>query len=72
MKGETEMFNRIMDSLKRAFRNEKGQGMVEYILLVVVIALVAVAGFTIIGQRANEKATSAAQEINTPCLYMVR
>ena len=66
------MFNRIMDSLKRAFRNEKGQGMVEYILLVVVIALVALVGFKAIGTAANEKADEAAGNITSGCIYMVR
>ena len=66
------MFNRIMDSLKRAFRNEKAQGMVEYILLVVVIALVALWGFTQIGTATNNKAKDAADNITSGCIYMVR
>lgn len=66
------MFNGIMDLLKRAFRNEKGQTMVEYILLVVVIALVAVAGFIIVGNKTNAKAVDAGNKISTPCFYMVR
>ncbi len=66
------MFNRIMDSLKKAFRNEKGQGMVEYILLVVVIALVAYVGFKAIGDNTLVKANDAADKIGTGCMYMVK
>ncbi len=66
------MFDRIMNSLKRAFRNEKGQGMVEYILLVVVIALVAVAGFIIVGNNTNTQANKAGTAIGATCVYMVR
>ncbi len=68
------MFNRIMDSLKRAFRNEKGQGMVEYILLVLVIALVAYVGFGFLGDKLNEKADDATTALNeaTSSLYMLR
>ena len=61
-----------MDSLKRAFRNEKGQGMVEYILIVVVIALVAYFGFEAIGSNTLTKANDAADKIGTGCVYIVR
>ena len=66
------MFNRIMDSLKRAFRNEKGQGMVEYILLVLVIALVAVVAFRALGTEVSNKADEATSELSTSVVYMVR
>ena len=66
------MFNRIMDSLKKAFRNEKAQGMVEYILLVLVIALVAVGAFRLLGQEVDNKADDATNELSTSVVYMVR
>ncbi|HKL10378.1 MAG TPA: hypothetical protein VJ990_02990 [Clostridia bacterium] len=71
------MFNRIMDLLKRAFRNEKGQGMVEYILLVIVIAFVAIIGFSALGDSVNNKTSQAGTSINAenatiPVLFMVR
>ncbi len=66
------MFNGIMDFMKKMFRNEKAQGMVEYILLVVVIALVALWGFTQIGTSANSKAQEAATNITSGYVYMLR
>jgi len=68
------MFARIMDSLKRAFRNEKGQGMVEYILLVLLIAIVAFGAFQLLGQEVESKTNSAKDTLNTATgvVYMVR
>jgi len=61
-----------MDSLKKAFRNEKAQGMVEYILLVLVIALVAVVAFRTLGNEVSDKANEATDELTSSVVYMVR
>jgi len=41
--------------MKRFFKDIKGANMVEYIILVGVIALVAIAGFKIFGEKVDSK-----------------
>ena len=72
------MFNGIMDFMKKMFRNEKGQGMVEYILIIIVVALIAFVGFNALGTGLNNTANEVGNEIdsttvpNVPALMMVR
>jgi len=63
-----------MDSLKRAFRNEKGQGMVEYILLVLLIAIVAFGAFKLLGEEVENRANEATTKLNSvsSCFYMAK
>jgi pilus assembly protein Flp/PilA len=45
----TEVQSRMTDAL----RQEEGQGLVEYALILVFVALVAIAGLTILGGKVN-------------------
>ena len=47
-------------------RNEKGQDLLEYALLVALIALVAIGGVTLAGERVDEIFTAVAGEISVP------
>ena len=44
--------------------DESGQGLVEYSLVIALVALVAVAGMTIFGKRVNNNLGSSSQLIN--------
>jgi len=55
-KGETNMpnyINQICRKSKNLLENEKGQGLVEYALILVLIAVVVIAALTTIGNRTN-------------------
>lgn len=45
-------------------RNEKGQGLVEYALILVLIAVVVIAAVTTLGQKANNTFSSIGSSIN--------
>lgn len=45
------------------FKNESGQGMVEYALIIALIAVVAIAGLTLLGPAIKEKFTTVTTEI---------
>jgi pilus assembly protein Flp/PilA len=45
--------------------DESGQGLVEYALMIGLIALAALAGLSIFGQRLNNSMTNSAQVINS-------
>ena len=45
------MKKRIMDNVKRLFRDEEGQGMTEYIIIVAIIAIAGIAIFTLFGDQ---------------------
>lgn len=45
------MGKKIMDNMKRLFRNEDGQGMTEYIIIVAIIAIAGIAIFTLFGDQ---------------------
>jgi len=57
VKGNTMMNNNFIE-------NEKGQGMVEYILLVMLIAIVALGAFAAFGRSVENKANDANTEIS--------
>lgn len=50
--------------IKRLHKDESGQGMAEYAIILVVIALVAIAGFGILGNRINDKVEEAGDALN--------
>ena len=50
--------------LKRLHKDESGQGMAEYAIVLVVIALIAVAGFTMLGGKIDEKVRDAGDALN--------
>ncbi len=45
------MKKRIKDNMKRLFRDEEGQGMTEYIIIVAIIAIAGIAIFTLFGDQ---------------------
>ena len=45
-------------------RNERGQGLVEYALILVLIAVVVIAAVTTLGQKANNTFSSIGSSIN--------
>ncbi len=47
-------------------RSERGASMVEYALLVSLIAVVAIAGITLLGQNTNQTFTGIAGQIQPP------
>ncbi len=54
-----------MKKLVNWFKNEEsGQGMVEYALILALIAVICIAGFTLLGQKANDKATDVAGSLS--------
>ena len=57
----------IVQSIVRNFRrNEEGQDLLEYALLVALIALVAVAAITLTGTNVNQIFTNIAAALNPP------
>lgn len=49
------MFHSLRHALRRFRRDTRGANMVEYILLVGVVALIAIAGFKLFGSKVREK-----------------
>lgn len=45
-------------------KNEKGQGLVEYALILVLIAIVVIAALTILGQKTNNVFSTVGSAIN--------
>jgi pilus assembly protein Flp/PilA len=52
--------------LRNLLRNDSGQDLLEYALLVALIALVAVAGITATGTKANDIFNAIADKLVTP------
>lgn len=59
----TGLQNKNMEEVNM-LRNNKGQGMVEYILIVVLIVIVALVGVKLFGKNVNEIFTSSADKIS--------
>ena len=55
------MWNRI----KGFFQDQKGQGMVEYALILAVVAIVALAGFQTLGNNVNGLANNVSKNLTT-------
>jgi len=53
MKNISEFFLALYVRVVTAVRSEKGQTLVEYALLLVLIAIVVIAAITLLGQRTN-------------------
>ncbi len=49
--------------LQRCLKDERGQGMTEYILIVVLIAIAAIVAFTYFRDQLNTKVNSSADEV---------
>ena len=57
---------RLIADLKRLVRGDEGQDLLEYALLVALIALVAVAAITLTGTNVNQIFTNIAAALNPP------
>lgn len=53
------------ERLKKFLRDEEGQGMTEYILIVLLIAIVAIAAFKYFGKKVGKSVNSAADTLDT-------
>jgi len=49
--------------MKKFFMNEEGQGMVEYGLIIALVAIVVIAGLKILGGKANTLFTGVSNEL---------
>lgn len=57
------MFKNIINKITALFKNEEGQGMIEYIIIVVLIAIAAIVVFRLIGKRVGKKGSTIASAI---------
>jgi pilus assembly protein Flp/PilA len=53
----------IQNELRRLLRDEEGASLVEYVLLVALIAVVCIAAVTLLGQSAQKKFTTVGDAI---------
>lgn len=54
-----------MELIKKLIRDEEGQSMVEYSLIVAAVALVCVAGYNALGGKVNDMVKAITKEIDT-------
>jgi len=53
-----------MDILKRLVKEESGQGLVEYVLIIALVAIICMAILRTLGNSANDKLTDIEAEIS--------
>ena len=53
----------LLEQLKKIVKDERGQGMTEYVLIVVLIAIAAIVAFTYFRDKLNSKTTSTADTV---------
>ncbi|MCX5859753.1 MAG: Flp family type IVb pilin [Proteobacteria bacterium] len=53
------------ERVKKFYRDEEGQGMTEYILIVLLIAIVAIAAFKFFGKRVSDSVQKAGSTLST-------
>jgi pilus assembly protein Flp/PilA len=54
----------LLNTLVAMVRNEEGQGLVEYALIIALIAIVALTALRLIGTNASKKLTSAGSALS--------
>jgi pilus assembly protein Flp/PilA len=59
------MINSILPAFMTFIRDEEGASLVEYILLVALVAVVCIAAITLLGKSAQKQFTNTANAINT-------
>jgi pilus assembly protein Flp/PilA len=60
------MVGQIKQQVTRLVRDEEGASMVEYILLIALIAAVCIVGFTTLGNKTSATVNGVADKINPP------
>ena len=55
----------MLSTIKKFFRNEDGATLVEYALIIALVAIVALAGIKLLGSNSNNTLSSAATNIQT-------
>lgn len=55
-----------MEMIKKLWNDEEGQGMVEYGLIIALVALVAIVGLTTLGPKIRDLFTDVSGELGTP------
>ncbi|HCF72002.1 MAG TPA: Flp family type IVb pilin [Syntrophomonas sp.] len=55
----------MLNTLKRLVLEEEGQGMAEYALILVFVALVCIVGFRVLGNQISDKAEDIGTTIET-------
>ncbi|MEO0128685.1 MAG: Flp family type IVb pilin [candidate division WOR-3 bacterium] len=58
------MLKNIKNAMLSFFRDEEGQGMVEYIIIVIVIAIAAIVAFKLLGRKISGGASRAASAVS--------
>ncbi len=53
-----------MESMKNLWQDENGQGMVEYGLIIALVAVVAIAGLTLLGPKLKTMFTNISTQIS--------
>jgi pilus assembly protein Flp/PilA len=61
----TTMINSVLPAFMTFLRDEEGASLVEYILLVALVAVVCIAAITLLGKSASKQFGSTANAINT-------
>ena len=59
------MANSVVSILARLHREEEGQGMVEYVLIIALVALAATAGMSTLASAINEAMNKVGSILNT-------
>ncbi len=55
--------NAMFSSLRRLLRDERGQGLVEYALIVALVSIVAIAALKFLGSKASNTLNNAANSL---------
>lgn len=53
----------MLEALKRLVKEEEGQGMVEYALILALVAIVCILGYQTLGTNANTKVDAVAKNL---------
>jgi pilus assembly protein Flp/PilA len=62
---EREASHRMLNSLKRFWKEESGQGLVEYALILFLIAIVVIIALTTLGKKTNNVLTNVGAALNS-------
>ena len=62
---EREASRRMLNSLKRFWKEESGQGLVEYALILFLIAIVVIIALTTLGKKTNNVLTNVGAALNS-------